>query len=544
MGFDFLKNSKTVSSFELNSAQLKVFKVESNDFEHAKSEVILFDTPIIDDGRISDYKELKTALKYLIKKGFASGQNILSVPSSFVFTNIVSLPYYSLEELKAIIKQEIPRQIPFDADNACTDYAILHKDNSTNKAKVLISAIKRDFAKEIENVFVEAGVKLSQITVSSFNIINSLEFSDVEPSSLVINFDWQNTDMAIIQNNLPVFYHNILSGKENILKSTFQSKFNYEQASKIFDEIDLGSLNQEFEESVSNTKVSLTAKSIYTGILGEIDQILDFYYSQSEGDTRVNNVIITGEGTKIKGLVELVTQKLCMIANSSDTDNFNVCKGVFNQDNKLNINLICKKFSAPKLTENVSRDVVLKSKKIVTASCFALAFLMFIYLVLLFPLLKMKKDLKEANAECEKLKPQVEEIAIQAKELKYRQKVESMKIIAKSVIDSQIMNWKQILTDISSSVPADIRITEIDRVESRDSEGKQLNIKGTIDINKTGSLSPVSYFVLNINESLGSKSQLSDATIKSLQFDEQSNQYVFELQTLVNASTSEGLKNE
>lgn len=171
--------------------------------------------------------------------------------------------------------------------------------------------------------------------------------------------------------------------------------------------------------------------------------------------------------------------------------------------------------------------VILISVCIVFATSFGIWFFSNIMLE------KTDKKLSNLKDSREKLEMELKKSTKLHKNIAEEKKTLETKLKVQSIINSSVLPWYKILTNISKAVPKNVQITEISKVsETKNSMPVDvIVIKGQIpcDESKNNSLKSISYFVLNINNNSPDDSTLEKATIKKFDYDNKENIYNFEI---------------
>ncbi|EKE02682.1 MAG: hypothetical protein ACD_20C00346G0009 [uncultured bacterium] len=211
----------------------------------------------------------------------------------------------------------------------------------------------------------------------------------------------------------------------------------------------------------------------------------------------------------------------------------------------ININLIGKKDKetkkTPALIENVDDKTRLISFTLTTGALVVLVLSAGIGFSASYSAQKISSELSELRIEHEKLKAELATNKSIYKNLLKDKKILDLKLLAQNQVESSILPWHSILTDIENTVPKDIKITKILKAKAA-SSGIGLNIQGHTNSRrspKENLLEQISFFVLNINENSLLSSYLANAVIKTADYVEKDEAYNFTIETSLDLSKKE-----
>lgn len=207
----------------------------------------------------------------------------------------------------------------------------------------------------------------------------------------------------------------------------------------------------------------------------------------------------------------------------------------------ININLIGTETKVIK-TNKIAVDINEKTKTIsimaVTGACIVFVICAGVWFTFFYSAKKTSSELSGLKLEHEKLKAELAASTTNFKNLQQEKRILKLKQVVQNQVNDTLLPWYKILCDVSYTVPKNIKITKISKSSSsKDSKATiNLGIDGEVDIiqAKDNPLQVISYFVLNINENSSLDSYLSDAVIKSADYNEKSRSYNFTINTAVN----------
>lgn len=227
----------------------------------------------------------------------------VSGPSSII--RYVPFPKMKKEELKAALKFEAEKHIPFAIAEAYLDGCILKDDLPDNKMLVLLAAVKKDALSQRLKCINEAGFKAAVVDNDSLALINAFNFnygSDPQIKAktvALLNIGSSFSNLNILEAGVPRFTRDFQFGSHN-----FTQKI-----------VDLLSIDFKAAESFKcnpdqarMSKVKPAIEMMLSNLANEVRLSFDFYESQSTA--AVAKLFLSGAGSLFVGLKDMLTNLL------------------------------------------------------------------------------------------------------------------------------------------------------------------------------------------------------------------------------------------
>ena len=284
-----------------------------------------FKEEILHNGMITKPDVFAESLKEILEENDFNIKTVnVSISSNNMFIKTVTLPNFPIEELKLIAPQEASKHIPFSTNEINVDFQILEKMGKENKIDVVLCAISKTIAKNIVESVAKAGLEVESIDVSSFAMIRALANAEMINNSdltyISVLIGYENTDINIIKNGMPVFSHNTQTGKKNIVEAIMKSfEIDKEDAEKRLPEFGLILAGMETNDNPDLHKASNAARNIYSNISSEIQKAIEFHNSQNGENTEIEKIILGGSGVCIQNIDKYISNKLKIQTEISDS---------------------------------------------------------------------------------------------------------------------------------------------------------------------------------------------------------------------------------
>src|SRR3989338_1606617 len=168
------------------------------------------------------------ALESLLAKArFSTPKVNIAISGPAVLTRFVPFPKMTLKELKAAMKYEIEKYIPFESGDVIADYHILGGDGQDKKnMKVILVAAKKTEISSLINLFRKTHIQIRVIDIHAFacfNAFNHAHQNSNKGPSVLLDIGSETCSLLVIADTEPAFMREISLGSLDILE-TFKKK--------------------------------------------------------------------------------------------------------------------------------------------------------------------------------------------------------------------------------------------------------------------------------------------------------------------------------
>lgn len=286
---------------DIGTQSIKCVKLKIND----AIELVNFD---LEEGQLDPTDVLKK-----IKHAQDADLVNISFCGSSTVIRYVNFLRMNKTELKQALKFEAQKHIPFSLNEVNLDAEILKNDLPENKMLVLIAAIKKELTQQRLKILENAGLRSNILDIDSIALINAFNFNypkiDVpeNKSICLLNIGASISNVNILDNRIPRLSRDIHSAGANFTKKLMDI---FELDFKAAEEL---KINPDPERA---NKVKAGVESVLTNLAAEIRTSFDYYESQNSSS--VVKIFLSGGGSKISGLSEMLTVCLGIPVESWD----------------------------------------------------------------------------------------------------------------------------------------------------------------------------------------------------------------------------------
>jgi type IV pilus assembly protein PilM len=302
------RGNKSMVGVDIGSSSVKAVELQgkNGNFELVSLGYESLQPDSVVDGQIMELNSVSQAIANIFNEHkikttkVAAGVNGHSV----IVKNIV-LPQMTGEELQESFAWHAEEHIPFDISDVNLDY---HVTGSTPDAiHVLLAACKRDKIANLKQAIQLAGKQPTVIDVDAFALQNCYELNyDPQAGQIValLNIGASTTNINILNGNRSVFTRDASFGG-NQYTSLLQKELglNFDQAEQV-------KRGMPLPEGVEPREIEPILDTVSDILALEIQKTMDFYRATVEdGESAVQKILISGGGSKLKGLVEFLAKQ-------------------------------------------------------------------------------------------------------------------------------------------------------------------------------------------------------------------------------------------
>jgi len=261
------------------------------------------------DGQIMELNDVSGVISTVFSSHqFKTDRVAAGVSGSSVIVKNIIVPQMTREELEESIDWHAEEHIPFEISDVSLDYQVV--GSGTDSLHVLMAACKRDFVANLKQAIQLAGKHPAVIDVDAFALQNCYEVN-YEPADntvvALLNVGASTMNINILRGVRSVFTRDVSVGG-NQYTSLLQKELGltYEQAEAV-------KRGGAPPASVEPVDIDGALETVSDMLALEISKTFDFYRATAEdGDGTVQRILISGGGSKLKGLPEYLSNRFEM----------------------------------------------------------------------------------------------------------------------------------------------------------------------------------------------------------------------------------------
>jgi len=257
----------------------------------------------------------QTLTTLLKAQGVRGREVLLSVSGQSVFIKFIKLPPVAPDQVERVVVFEAQQNVPFPINEVTWDYQMTPSRGSGPEAEAVIVAMKKDVL-EAEVAAVEAaGVRIKQVDVAPFALLNAFRYSEpqTDDCSLIIDMGARSTNLIFVEKsnfwvrNVPIAGNQISQSICNELQEPF---FAAETLKKGKGFVSLGGVYADPDDADA-ARISKLIRSTMTKLHVDINRSIAHYRS-TLGGTAPKRVFLTGGSSQLPYLDLFIADKLSL----------------------------------------------------------------------------------------------------------------------------------------------------------------------------------------------------------------------------------------
>ncbi len=330
MGSLSLGSNQTAIGLDIGTDHVRVAQVKATGSGVLLTGYGQVDVPMgaVADGEIVDVAAVSSAIKELWRRSNIRGKDVCTgVSNQRVIVRLIDLPFMERGELQNAIQYQAQDYIPMAVEDSILDFQIIGDymtPGDEHMMEVLLVAAHREMIANTVASVTGAGLKLSQIDVSSFAIVRALmgEGAAVLPddegqATAIIHISSGLTNIAVVERGIARF---------NRISSLAGSTFTQAVANVLnvgFDEAEhlkimVGLPNVDTGEAdvvpgVSAEQAQIVHQSLEREVnkfIAEVRRSLDYYLTQTSQVRTIQRIMLTGSGSLLRNFASYLEKGL------------------------------------------------------------------------------------------------------------------------------------------------------------------------------------------------------------------------------------------
>ena len=301
-----------IFGMDLSDLSIKVMQIEKDGKTDGVKGFSCVEVPpgIFEDGKILNKEKaiffIQEALKRTAPDKIKTKKVLCSLPESKVFLRLITVPELNEKEMAEAIKWEMEANIPLPIDQVYYDWQVVSSEGS-KKQEVLMMATEKKIVDDMMDLFESAGLEVYGLEVESTASARSLieqNGKDAIRNSLIIDLGSQRTSFIIVVDGATCFTSSIPFSSDAINDAITKSLgIDAREADKI-------KLSQGIEVADESNPIFKAMQHLLDNLTSEVEKTLDFYGETFKDKPAIENIILSGGGSNIKGITTFLGKKL------------------------------------------------------------------------------------------------------------------------------------------------------------------------------------------------------------------------------------------
>jgi type IV pilus assembly protein PilM len=282
----------------------------------------------VENGEVKEPEVVTEALRELWERGgFKAKRVYMGVGNQRVVVREIALPYLPEKELRASLGFQVQEFIPMAVDEAVLDYDPIgeFEQDDRKMLRMLLVAAQRQMVDMVVSAATGAKLEPVGLDLVPFAMVRSVGTTGVgmdleeEGDEAVIDIGAHVTNIVVHARGTVRFVRILPSGGRDVTLAIARGigvEDDVAERLKRGEEVELETPprvdredGEEVAEAPDTSRVREIAMQRAASFVDEIRSSLEFYTAQAQG-ARIARVLVTGGGSKLEGLLELLRQRI------------------------------------------------------------------------------------------------------------------------------------------------------------------------------------------------------------------------------------------
>lgn len=293
---------------------------------------ISYPTPedVFEDGFIRNKEKfVEVTREKILEANIKSKKVVFTVASTKIANREVVIPFVKPNRIKEIVESNAPDYFPVEISEYTIAYNVLEHitDEFGKQLRIAVLAAPNQLIKNYYSVAELLGLTVEAIDYLGNSIFQSCKGQVATGIGMIVQVQEESTLLSIVEGGVLTLQRTIQYGTESVINTLMNSEYY-----RIRDEeeaLQLLSNNALINKQISNNQDEVAAtvvefsqeddhmrqqygrqeltESLYH-LINSIIRVLD-YYSSKNGDKKITTTYLTGQGSKIKGLDNLLNHE-------------------------------------------------------------------------------------------------------------------------------------------------------------------------------------------------------------------------------------------
>ncbi len=243
-----------------------------------------------------------------------SGRLAVSLSGQSVFIRFLKLPKIQQGKIDKIIKYEAQQQIPFPLDKISWDHQIF-RSGAGPEEDVLFVAAKKEIVESMLSYVARTNLDVEFVDVSPLALLNAVTYNEPIGKGLILDIGAKATNLIVISDKGFWVRSILIAGDEMTHAIAAKLNLPFDKAEELKRKEGMVVAS----DSLVPASVTPAGKDlvnvlnpVVSDLVSSVIQSMEFYKTKHARDTAFNEIILSGGGSKLKGIEDFLAKGLGM----------------------------------------------------------------------------------------------------------------------------------------------------------------------------------------------------------------------------------------
>jgi type IV pilus assembly protein PilM len=258
---------------------------------------------------------IKTSIEGLLRtEKIRGGKSVVSLSGQSVFIRFLKLPKIQKGKIDKIIKYEAQQQVPFPLEKITWDHQVFGAAGGPEE-DVLFVAAKKDIVETTLGYLSNTGLDVELVDISPLALLNAVMFNEPLKRGIIIDIGAKATNLIVVEEKGFWGRSILIAGDEmtHVIASKLSIPFDKAEELKRKEGTVLSAdVPAPADMTPAAKEVANILSPVLSDLVASIVQSLEFYRTKQNRDLPFNEVILSGGGSKLKGIENFLAKNLGM----------------------------------------------------------------------------------------------------------------------------------------------------------------------------------------------------------------------------------------
>ncbi len=304
---------KSRIGLDIGSTAVRAVELVGSPLSVVRASQVALPPGAVESGEVRDPAAVAEALKRLWADGGFKGRQVwLGVGNQRVVVREIALPYLPEDELRSSLGFQVQEFIPMPVDDAVLDYNVIgeFEQEERRMLRLLLVAAQRGMVELVVQSVNNAKLQPMGIDLIPFALVRSVGATDVAldleegtVEEAIVDIGAHVTNIVVHARGDTRFVRILPSGGRDVTMAIAR-------ATGVEDDVaERLKRGEQVEDAPEPQQARQAALQRAAAFVDEVRSSLEFYTAQAK-DARIGKVLVTGGGSRLEGLFELMRQRI------------------------------------------------------------------------------------------------------------------------------------------------------------------------------------------------------------------------------------------
>lgn len=256
---------------------------------------------------------IRDGLEGLLKaENIRGGKAAIALSGQSVFIRFLKLPKIQKGKIDKIIGYEAQQQVPFPLEKITWNYQPFHFEEGLEE-DVLLVAVKKEIVESALGYLSRSNLNVELVDVSPLSLFNAIAFNEPLRQGIILDIGSKATNIIVVEEKGFWVRSILIAGDEMTRAIAAKFKMPFDKAEDLKRKegaILTGGTPPPEEMATTAKEISDILEPILSDLVSSVNQSLDYYRTQWGRDIAFNEGVLTGGGSKLKGIEDFLEKNL------------------------------------------------------------------------------------------------------------------------------------------------------------------------------------------------------------------------------------------